>query len=466
MNEQKTEWKLVPVPATDEMIAAIEAKIDAQLTASGIAPGDMHRQDGDAIYAAAMDAAPDAVPGMPSAARDAALDEAASVCENVLDATRPNTTSAYAYFHATAIRALKSVAGPVADAAADKDGQKPIAWLRFWAAQHYAGHGDIECDEGYEVCKEGDKGADGSPAFPVFDRPAPASARQKIIERAIIGLRDGWATRIDADAALAALSTTPAPVQQAAPSGWQPIETAPKDGLTLLLGSFDTFDNWRTMRGQWFSQSEIDEEWEDPDGNEEGWFETAFVPDPPNCWSIAPTHWMPLPPAPAAAPAQPVGLSDIEERTEKIRLAHASPHTRSKAQLFRDVEYLLSHIAVLRSVPVGLSEQGSIDTEEFHKLLADFMRAFNLEHGFSLKEARRALVAHIDAAKIGEQDKLDAARWQWLESVHFSVEFDGGDDMPYIATSLAYQGLDTDFVTWVRSKIDAAILAAGQKSGA
>ncbi len=37
-------------------------------------------------------------------------------------------------------------------------------------------------------------------------------SQRKIIERAVIGLRDGWATRADADAALAALNAAPAPI--------------------------------------------------------------------------------------------------------------------------------------------------------------------------------------------------------------------------------------------------------------
>lgn len=58
MNEQQqTQWKLVPIAATTEIVDAIERAIDKQLTASGISPGDMQRQDGDAIYAAAMAAA-------------------------------------------------------------------------------------------------------------------------------------------------------------------------------------------------------------------------------------------------------------------------------------------------------------------------------------------------------------------------------------------------------------------------
>lgn len=81
MNEQKpqAEWRLVPVPATDEMVNAIEAAVDAQLTASGIEPSTMHRQDGDAIYAAAMAAAPGAPAGfalVPLVATEEQLDAA------------------------------------------------------------------------------------------------------------------------------------------------------------------------------------------------------------------------------------------------------------------------------------------------------------------------------------------------------------------------------------------------------
>lgn len=90
---------------------------------------------------------------------------------------------------------------------------------------------------------------------------------------------------------------------------WQPIETAPKDGRTILLGRFNSLGKWRTMRGQWFTQAVIDDEWEDPDGFEAGWFETAVEPDAPNCWPIAPSHWMPLP----AIPTTPSGEAAGEE---------------------------------------------------------------------------------------------------------------------------------------------------------
>lgn len=81
--------------------------------------------------------------------------------------------------------------------------------------------------------------------------------------------------------------------------GWRPIETAPKDGRTLLLGCFNKNGKWRTMRGQWMSEDYIAEYWEDPEGVNAGWYEDAVeAEDIPNCWPIDPTHWMPLPAPP------------------------------------------------------------------------------------------------------------------------------------------------------------------------
>ena len=68
---------------------------------------------------------------------------------------------------------------------------------------------------------------------------------------------------------------------------WKPIETAPKDGTTILLckvgctpstGVFDERLGW------------IDFEAEDPSLRAE-WIETGTEWDP--------THWMPIPPPPA-----------------------------------------------------------------------------------------------------------------------------------------------------------------------
>ena len=89
---------------------------------------------------------------------------------------------------------------------------------------------------------------------------------------------------------------------------WQPISTAPKDGRTLLLGYFNSHGKWRTMRGRWYSLDTIVEEWEESDLAGEGWYETVVESDDyPNCWWAEPTHWMHLPPPPAAALAGDTG---------------------------------------------------------------------------------------------------------------------------------------------------------------
>ena len=82
---------------------------------------------------------------------------------------------------------------------------------------------------------------------------------------------------------------------------WMPIETAPKDGRTLLLGHFNGCGKWRTLRGQWFTKAQIEEEWE-YDECDEGWYETSVENDDiPNCWPTDPSHYMLLPQPPLYA---------------------------------------------------------------------------------------------------------------------------------------------------------------------
>lgn len=54
----------------------------------------------------------------------------------------------------------------------DTKQQEPVAYLKFWGHQWYAGHGNVEADTGYEVCANGDIGDDGKLAFPVYEHPA------------------------------------------------------------------------------------------------------------------------------------------------------------------------------------------------------------------------------------------------------------------------------------------------------
>lgn len=81
---------------------------------------------------------------------------------------------------------------------------------------------------------------------------------------------------------------------------WQPIETAPKNGSSMLLGHFNSAGNWRTVRGRWFSAEKIEMEWENADDFEAGWYEESVEADDiPNVWPTTPTHWQPLPAAPS-----------------------------------------------------------------------------------------------------------------------------------------------------------------------
>jgi hypothetical protein len=78
---------------------------------------------------------------------------------------------------------------------------------------------------------------------------------------------------------------------------WQPIETAPKDGVIFIALSIKgvsrcrwiivDYDEWRGRNFYW---------WDDPDEN-------FMFEDGPH---DAPTHWMPLPapPTPSTAPAE------------------------------------------------------------------------------------------------------------------------------------------------------------------
>lgn len=82
---------------------------------------------------------------------------------------------------------------------------------------------------------------------------------------------------------------------------WQPIETAPKDGTTVLLW-------WRSEYGDiayWACAT-----WEVFSDGSGGWVGESFHATEPKTWmrliGEKPTHWMPLPP-------QPGGLIPVEK---------------------------------------------------------------------------------------------------------------------------------------------------------
>lgn len=91
------------------------------------------------------------------------------------------------------------------------------------------------------------------------------------------------------------LAAAPQPAQATSKEGWQPIETAPKDGSTVMLfeqyESEPFFGYWWEGRSRWRASTTH----YDTDGN-------ACVID--RVYSEGVTHWMPLPPPPSAQAQQ------------------------------------------------------------------------------------------------------------------------------------------------------------------
>lgn len=72
-------------------------------------------------------------------------------------------------------------------------------------------------------------------------------------------------------------------------SEWRPIETAPKDGTTILVYRFYAPFGWHVMGyARW---SEIGD-------RISGWLSYGFSDPPGNLGLGAPTHWHPLPSPP------------------------------------------------------------------------------------------------------------------------------------------------------------------------
>ena len=69
-------------------------------------------------------------------------------------------------------------------------------------------------------------------------------------------------------------------------SEWQPIETAPKDGRTIIV--FRNIHGWNVLGyAYWVDVRGID-----------GWVSNGFSDPPGNLGLGHPTHWMPLPTPP------------------------------------------------------------------------------------------------------------------------------------------------------------------------
>lgn len=98
-----------------------------------------------------------------------------------------------------------------------------------------------------------------------------------------------WERCLDAtDAIIAALSEAGMEVQ----GGWQPIETAPKDGTRVIIARHSMF-GWARAIGYYADDHGV-----------AGWVPLSAFADPPGVLGLAhPTHWHPGP----ALPAPPSG---------------------------------------------------------------------------------------------------------------------------------------------------------------
>jgi len=130
------------------------------------------------------------------------------------------------------------------------------------------------------------------------------------------------------------------------PTGWQPIETAPKDFVT-------EFDGWNGER----VPNVI---WAHPEGAPKGtycWCVSEYVQH--HGWILEEvkglTHWMPLPPAPGESPAPAVDHSALlrmaGEALEQLVAIFDHP-TRSVT--YKDADRARTTIAAIRAATGGV----------------------------------------------------------------------------------------------------------------
>ena len=93
----------------------------------------------------------------------------------------------------------------------------------------------------------------------------------------------------------------------AAKRQWQPVETAPMTGVKVILSYRNRNNLPRTVMARWLTDEEAADSDLDDVGLEGGWYEC--IDNWPDFTQVAitegrPTHWMPLPEAPAIAKEQ------------------------------------------------------------------------------------------------------------------------------------------------------------------
>lgn len=128
---------------------------------------------------------------------------------------------------------------------------------------------------------------------PAALQPSPDGVREKVAEliQRIVGNSGGFRpddaeALVLADAVLAAL-----PLVSERGLGWQPIETAPKDGSYIVALAAGADDRWTHLNGRAFVVRH--EGVRENTGYDLGWAMFPGMGGAPTYWF---SHWMPLPP--------------------------------------------------------------------------------------------------------------------------------------------------------------------------
>lgn len=151
----------------------------------------------------------------------------------------------------------------------------------------------------------------------------------------------GCATDTDlrAEEAIAAWNRRAAPASPSAAQGWMPIETAPMDGTPVLIWGATICVPGEMVVGIRSDEHDDLELWDIHDGKH----------GPHRLRGPSPTHWMPLPAAPGAQPAQP----DAEERGLREAAAavvHEYDHPATgDGDLFGKIQAMRSALSAARA---------------------------------------------------------------------------------------------------------------------
>lgn len=202
---------------------------------------------------------------------------------------------------------------------------KPITFLRLIRGQSWNGCGDCAAEswEKLATCNEGDIGADGKPAFPLYLAPSapavPAAGGVDCIGLALdlegraktVESQTTERAMLDAAHGLRLLAAPAVPVGD----GWIAVsERLPESGHKVLIAYRNSYDHDRRVCGFYAGKFNLEvppgDDCDSADYNEasdtyyldEGWYES--IDNWPDYTSVTinseVTHWQPLPASPAA----------------------------------------------------------------------------------------------------------------------------------------------------------------------